>query len=236
MDAVRFVIDFILHIDVHLKDIVADYGLWTYGIVGLIVFCETGLVVTPFLPGDSLLFGAGALAGDPATGINVHVLAGVLFAAAVVGDAMNYSIGRRFGTRIAERFVKAAYLEQTRTFYVKYGGRAVILARFVPIVRTFAPFVAGMGAMPYRRYLPYNVAGALAWVGLFVYGGYAVGSNAWVKEHFSVLVLCVIAISVLPIGVELVRGWMRPSVPEAVEEAEAAQAARDAARAVEEEA
>ena len=225
-------IDFILHIDDHLVDILQRYGLWTYGIVGLIVFCETGLVVMPFLPGDSLLFASGALAGNPATGLNVHLLAGILFTAAVVGDAMNYTIGRHFGVRVARRFVKASYLERTERFYVKYGGRAVILARFVPIVRTFAPFVAGMGAMPYRRYLPYNVAGAAAWVGLFVYGGYAIGSNPWVKEHFSVLVLCVIAVSVLPILVEVVLGMIRPHAPEAAQDAEAVQAARDAAEAV----
>ncbi|HEX9952076.1 MAG TPA: DedA family protein [Rubricoccaceae bacterium] len=235
MDAVRFLIDFILHIDVHLVEIVRQAGGWTYGVLGLIVFCETGLVVLPILPGDSLLFAAGALAAKPDGVLNVHLLAAILVAAAIAGDALNYAIGDRFGRTIAARgWVKAAHLERTQHFFERYGGRAIVLARFVPIVRTVAPFVAGMGTMPYRQFFVYNVAGGVAWVLLFLYGGYFFGGLRAVEENFSLVILGVIAVSVLPILVEVIRARLRPAVPEDVEDAQAALAAARAAEAADE--
>jgi len=233
MDAVRLLVDFILHIDVHLVEIVRQAGGWTYGVLGLIVFCETGLVVLPLLPGDSLLFAAGALAAKPGGVLNVHLLAALLIAAAIAGDALNYAIGDRFGRAIAARgWVKASHLERTQRFFERYGGRAIVLARFVPIVRTVAPFVAGMGTMPYRQFFVYNVAGGVAWVLLFLYGGYLFGGLPVVEENFSLVILGVIVVSVLPIVVEVVRARLRPHVPGAVTDAQSARAADSAADAV----
>ena len=168
MEFVHFLVDFILHIDVHLAELVAQYGIWIYAILFLILFCETGLVVTPFLPGDSLLFVAGALAALPGNDLNVHLMAALLVVAAVLGDAVNYTIGRLFGERLFSnpnsRIFRRSYLDKTHAFYDRHGGKTIILARFVPIVRTFAPFVAGMGHMSYRHFALFNVAGALAWV------------------------------------------------------------------------
>ncbi len=165
-DLIKFLIDFILHIDVHLAELVAQYGTWVYFILFLIVFCETGLVVTPFLPGDSLLFVAGALSALDTNDINVHLMVLLLLFAAILGDAVNYSIGRIFGEKLFSkpnsRIFKREYLDKTHAFYEKHGGKAIILARFVPIVRTFAPFVAGMGKMSYRHFAFYNVTGAIA--------------------------------------------------------------------------
>ncbi len=237
MDAVRFLIDFILHIDVHLAEIVTAAGPWTYAVLGAIVFCETGLVVMPLLPGDSLLFAAGALAAKPEHLLNVHLMAAILLTAAIAGDALNYTIGNRFGRAIAARgWVKASHLEKTQAFFEKYGGKAIVLARFVPIVRTVAPFVAGMGTMHYGQFFRFNIVGAVAWVGLFLYGGYFFGGLPFVEKNFSVVVLAVIALSILPVVVEVLRGWLRPSVPEAVADVQAATAARDAAQTVREEA
>ena len=166
-------IDFVLHIDQHLIELTQTYGLWIYAILFLIVFCETGLVVTPFLPGDSLLFAAGAVAA--LGGMNVHIAAALLLAAAVIGDAVNFAIGKYFGEKLFakpdSRMFKREYLDKTHAFYEKYGGKTIILARFVPIVRTFAPFVAGMGNMHYGRFIRYNIIGALMWVGLLTYAG-----------------------------------------------------------------
>ena len=231
MDAVRLLIDFILHIDVHLAEIARDAGGWTYAVIALIVFCETGLVVLPLLPGDSLLFAAGAIAALPESGLNVHLLAALLIAAAIAGDALNYAIGDRFGRAIAARgWVKASHLERTQRFFEKHGGRAIVLARFVPIVRTVAPFVAGMGTMPYRRFFLYNVVGGVVWVLLFLYAGHTFGNIPAVKERFSLVILGVIAVSILPILVELIRARLRPAVPEAAQTADAVQAADGAAR------
>jgi len=180
MDFIHLVIDFILHIDVHLAELVAQYGMWVYGILFLILFCETGLVVTPFLPGDSLLFVAGALAALPGNDLNVHLMVFLMIVAAIVGDAVNYTIGRVFGERLFSnpnsKIFRRSYLDQTHKFYEKHGGKTIILARFVPIVRTFAPFVAGMGRMSYRHFAVYNVIGALVWVLLFTYAGYLFGN------------------------------------------------------------
>ena len=200
-------IDFILHIDRHLIELAQTYGLWIYAILFLIVFCETGLVVTPFLPGDSLLFAAGAVAA--LGGMNVHIAAALLLAAAVIGDAANFAIGKYFGEKLFakpdSRVFKREYLDKTHAFYEKYGGKTIILARFVPIVRTFAPFVAGMGNMHYGRFIRYNIIGALMWVGLLTYAGYFFGELPVVKNNFGLVVIGIIAVSVLPMAVEIAK-------------------------------
>ncbi|MDR1004180.1 MAG: DedA family protein [Prevotellaceae bacterium] len=205
----EFIIDFILHIDDHLVEIVNTYHLWTYAILFLIIFCETGLVVTPFLPGDSLIFAAGAIAARPDTSIEVNILALVLFAAAVIGDTCNYEIGHFFGRKLFgnpnSRIFKQSYLEKTHAFYEKYGGKTIILARFVPIVRTFAPFVGGMGKMHYGYFLSYNVVGGAAWVAIFCYVGYFFGNMEFVQKHFGLIAIAIIVISVLPAVVEVMR-------------------------------
>ena len=200
-------IDFVLHIDQHLIELTQTYGLWIYAILFLIVFCETGLVVTPFLPGDSLLFAAGAVAA--LGGMNVHIAAGLLLAAAVIGDAVNFAIGKYFGEKLFakpdSRVFKREYLDKTHAFYEKYGGKTIILARFVPIVRTFAPFVAGMGNMHYGRFIRYNIIGALMWVGLLTYAGYFFGELPVVKNNFGLVVIGIIVVSVLPMVVEIAK-------------------------------
>ena len=200
-------IDFVLHIDQHLIELTQTYGLWIYAILFLIVFCETGLVVTPFLPGDSLLFAAGAVAA--LGGMNVHIAAGLLLAAAVIGDAVNFAIGKYFGEKLFakpdSRVFKREYLDKTHAFYEKYGGKTIILARFVPIVRTFAPFVAGMGDMHYGRFIRYNIIGALMWVGLLTYAGYFFGELPVVKNNFGLVVIGIIVVSVLPMVVEIAK-------------------------------
>ncbi|OFK88264.1 MULTISPECIES: DedA family protein [unclassified Eikenella] len=200
-------IDFILHIDQHLIELTQTYGLWIYAILFLIVFCETGLVVTPFLPGDSLLFAAGAVAA--LGGMNVHIAAALLLAAAVIGDAINFAIGKYFGKKLFakpdSRVFKREYLDKTHAFYEKYGGKTIILARFVPIVRTFAPFVAGMGNMHYGRFIRYNIIGALMWVGLLTYAGYFFGELPVVKNNFGLVVIGILVVSVLPMAVEIAK-------------------------------
>ena len=200
-------IDFVLHIDQHLIELTQTYGLWIYAILFLIVFCETGLVVTPFLPGDSLLFAAGAVAA--LGGMNVHIAAALLLAAAVIGDAVNFAIGKYFGEKLFakpdSRMFKREYLDKTHAFYEKYGGKTIILARFVPIVRTFAPFVAGMGDMHYGRFIRYNIIGALVWVGLLTYAGYFFGELPVVKNNFGLVVIGIIVVSVLPMAVEIAK-------------------------------
>ncbi|AZR59338.1 DedA family protein [Eikenella corrodens] len=200
-------IDFILHIDQRLIELTQTYGLWIYAILFLIVFCETGLVVTPFLPGDSLLFATGAVAA--LGGMNVHMAAVLLLAAAVIGDAANFAIGKYFGEKLFakpdSRVFKREYLDKTHAFYEKYGGKTIILARFVPIVRTFAPFVAGMGDMHYGRFIRYNIIGALMWVGLLTYAGYFFGELPVVKNNFGLVVIGIIVVSVLPMAVEIAK-------------------------------
>ena len=207
MEFVQLVIDFILHIDRHLAELTAAYGPWIYGILFLIIFCETGLVVTPFLPGDSLLFVAGAIATQDA--MNIHLMVILLIIAAILGDAVNYSIGRFFGVRLFanpdSKIFRRRHLEITQTFYARHGGKTIILARFVPIVRTFAPFVAGMGHMPYRRFAAYNVVGAIAWVTLFSYAGYFFGNLPMVQSNLHYLIVAIIFVSILPGGIEILR-------------------------------
>ncbi|AXW88894.1 hypothetical protein AU509_00685 [Lonsdalea britannica] len=209
MEFIHFIIDFILHIDVHLAELVAQYGVWIYAILFLILFCETGLVVTPFLPGDSLLFVAGALAALPGSVLDVHLMVVLMVIAAILGDAVNYTIGRLFGERLFRnphsRIFRRSYLDKTHEFYGRHGGKTIILARFVPIVRTFAPFVAGMGHMSYRHFALFNVAGALLWVLLFTYAGYLFGDLPIVQDNLKLLIVGIIFISILPGVIEFWR-------------------------------
>jgi len=212
-------VDFIIHIDRHLAEIIGRYGGWTYGILFLIIFAETGLVVTPFLPGDSLLFAAGAFCARPETGLNVHLMAGLLFVASVLGDTLNYWIGSKFGPAVFKRedsrFLPRKHLERAHAFFEKYGGRAIILARFVPIVRTFVPFVAGVGRMNYRQFLFYNVVGGFIWVYFFIYAGFAFGNQPFVQKNFKLVILAIIILSVLPIVFEAWRAWREKRTEEA---------------------
>ena len=210
MDWIQYAFDLFVHLDKHLAEVLRDYGTWTYLILFAIIFCETGLVVTPFLPGDSLLFAAGALAAveGMAETLDPGVLFILLAAAGILGDTVNYWIGAYVGPRAFSgeiRFLKKEYLDRTHQFYEKYGGKTIIIARFVPIIRTFAPFVAGIGAMNYRRFIVYNVMGAVAWVGLFVFGGYYFGNMEFVKRRFSLVIVAIILISLMPMVVEFVR-------------------------------
>lgn len=209
MEFLHFLVDFILHIDVHLAELVAQYGIWIYAILFLILFCETGLVVTPFLPGDSLLFVAGALAALPGNDLNVHLMVALLVVAAVLGDAVNYTIGRLFGERLFSnpnsKIFRRSHLDKTHAFYARHGGKTIILARFVPIVRTFAPFVAGMGHMSYRHFALFNVTGALLWVLLFSYAGYLFGDLPVVQENLKLLIVGIILVSILPGVIEVWR-------------------------------
>lgn len=205
-------IDFILHFQEHLEDFTRSYGALVYGLLFLIVFCETGLVVTPFLPGDSLIFAVGALAANPDFSLNVWLAAAVLIAAAILGDTVNYWIGRRFGNWMMRKFpkiVKPEHIAKTNEFFVRYGGKTIILARFVPIVRTFAPFVAGSGEMSYSRFMSFNVIGALLWVGLILPCGWFLGNRPVVKENFELVVLGIIFVSVLPMIVEIARAKLK---------------------------
>ncbi|MEI6847163.1 MAG: DedA family protein [Chlorobiaceae bacterium] len=201
-DTVGVLIDFIIHVDQHLKFLIAHYGLWFYGILFLIIFCETGLVVTPFLPGDSLLFAAGSLAAIPDTLLNPHLLFLFFFIAAVFGDTLNYRIGHKVGPKVfnykKSRFFNPQHLISANDFFSKYGGKTIIIARFIPIIRTFAPFVAGIGAMTYSRFIFFNITGAILWVGLFTYSGYFFGQLPFVQQNFKLLILAIIAISIMP--------------------------------------
>jgi membrane-associated protein len=210
-------IDFFLHVDQHLLALSEQYGVWIYAILFVIVFCETGLVVTPFLPGDSLLFATGTLCalGD-GRGLSIWVVVPLLIVAAVLGDAVNYKIGRVVGPGFLEpkpgaprkglaRFIKPQHLERTQEFYARYGGKTIVLARFVPIVRTFAPFVAGIGKMDYRRFGLFNIVGAIAWVVICTFAGFFFGELPFVKNNFEAVVLGIIFVSILPILFEIVR-------------------------------
>jgi len=206
LEWIEYFVDLFLHLDRHLDVVIRDYGTWTYLILWVIIFCETGLVVTPFLPGDSLLFAAGAFAKKGS--LDPHVLFLILSVAAILGDTVNYWIGAWIGPRAFSgevRFLKKEYLDRTHRFYEKYGGKTIILARFVPIVRTFAPFVAGIGAMSYGRFIVYNVVGGMAWVALFVYGGYLFASHPLVERNFPLVIVAIVLISVMPMVVEYLR-------------------------------
>lgn len=199
MELIKKGIDILLHLDKYLSVIIENYGTGTYVILFILIFAETGFVVTPFLPGDSLLFAAGAFAALGS--LDVKLLYLVIAVAAILGDTVNYSIGKTIGHKVYEmdnRFIKRAYIEKTSTFYDKYGAATIIIARFVPIVRTFAPFVAGVGEMKYLKFISYNVIGGLCWVALFVFGGFFFGNLPQVKENFSIVIFAIIFISLLP--------------------------------------
>ena len=210
MELVADLFNLFIHLDKHLNVMIQSYGTWTYLILFAIIFCETGLVVTPFLPGDSLLFAAGAFAALGS--LEVSWLLGLLVVAAIAGDTVNYWIGNSVGPRAFSgrvRFLKQDYLDRTQLFYERHGGKAIVLARFIPIVRTFAPFVAGVGSMRYGRFILYNVAGGLIWVTLFTLGGYYFGNLPAVQANFTLVVLAIIAISALPVLVEFARARVR---------------------------
>jgi membrane-associated protein len=196
MELLAWFWDLVVHLDVHLAAFVQQHGAWVYGLLFLIVFCETGLVVTPFLPGDSLLFVAGAVAA--AGNMELFVVMATLVGAALCGDNVNYWIGRTLGVKVFSRFINPAHLQRTHEFYERHGGKTIILARFVPIVRTYVPFVAGLGSMPYLRYLAFCVAGALIWVGSLCTAGYLFGNIPQVKSNLTIVILAIVAISVLP--------------------------------------
>lgn len=209
MDFLATLLDLFLHIDEHLNTIIQTYDTWTYVLLFLIIFMETGLVVTPFLPGDSLLFAAGALAAIEGSPLNIVLLTVLLFIAAVLGDTVNYWIGHAIGPRVFEqnyRFLKKEYLEKTQRFYEKHGGKTIVLARFVPIVRTFAPFVAGVGTMNYGRFITYNILGGFIWTFLFTFAGYFFGNIPVVKKNFEFVIIAIILISLLPMVIEYWRG------------------------------
>jgi membrane-associated protein len=210
MELIKDILDFFLHLDDKLEEIIKNYGFWTYLILFLIIFAETGLVITPFLPGDSLLFAAGTFAAG--RGLNVWLLFVLLSVAAIIGDTVNYWLGHYVGPRVFYkddvRFLNKKYLERTHAFYEKYGGKTIIIARFIPIIRTFAPFVAGIGSMTYWRFITYNVVGGILWVGICVFAGYFFGNIPIVKNNFSIVIIVIVLISVLPVIVEFIRHRM----------------------------
>ena len=215
MDWILALFDFILHIDVHLDQIIRSYGGWTYTLLFLIIFIETGFVVMPFLPGDSLLFAAGTFAALKALDIRLLIL--LLSAAAIIGDTVNYWVGHHLGPKVFcrdnARFFKKEYLDRTHAFYEKHGGKTIIIARFVPIIRSFAPLVAGIGRMSYGRFLAFNVIGGIGWVVLLTGMGYFFGNIPIVKNNYSIAILAIIAISTVPVAVEYLRHRKRKSVP-----------------------
>jgi membrane-associated protein len=208
METIKFIIDLVLHMDKFLPQVIQTFGIWTYLLLFLVIFMETGFVVTPFLPGDSLLFAAGAIAAVASNELNVFVLWVVLFAAAFLGDTANYWIGHYIGPRAFSgdiRFLKKEHLDKTQAFYEKYGGKTIFLARFIPFIRTFAPFVAGVGRMRYTYFITYNIVGALVWTSLCTFGGYFFGNLPFVKENFSLVIIAIVIISLLPAVVEYIR-------------------------------
>jgi membrane-associated protein len=221
MEWISSLVDFILHLDTHLSHILQDFGLWSYLLFFVVIFAETGLVVTPFLPGDSLIFALGTFAagGFP----NIGVVFVVLAAAAILGDSANYAIGKYFGSLILKRqgawFLKKEHIDRTHRFYERYGAKTIVLARFVPIVRTFAPFVAGVGKMSYAKFLTYNMTGGILWIAAFVFGGYFFGNIPVVKENFTLVIFAIIIISILPAVIEYMREMRRRSNERDPEEA-----------------
>jgi len=212
MEWLHLVIDFVLHIDVHLQQLFTTYGIWVYGILFLIIFSETGFVVTPFLPGTSLLFAAGALVaatqGSPES-MNIHMLVLLLIVAAVGGNIVNYTVGHLFGEKLFQnpnsKVFRNDHLEKTHAFFEKHGGKTIIITRFIPIIRTFAPFVAGMGAMTYKRFMAFNLIGGVLWVASFAYVGYEFGQQEFVKKNFTMLMMGIIVVSLLPMVIQAVK-------------------------------
>jgi membrane-associated protein len=204
METIKFLIDLFLHLDVYLSQIISQYGVWTYGILFGVIFMETGFVVTPFLPGDSLLFAAGTFAALGS--LNIWLVAGLLMVAAVLGDTVNYSIGHYLGERAYNiKWIKKEYFDKTHAFFEKHGGKSIFLARFVPIVRTFVPFVAGIGKMSYGYFITYNLVGGVVWVALFTFTGYFFGNIPFVRDNFELVIVAIILVSVLPMGYE----WLK---------------------------
>lgn len=215
MELIKTLIDFILHIDEHLVEIVSNYKTWTYLILFLIIFAETGLVVTPFLPGDSLLFATGAIVAKEESNLNIVLMAILLIIAAILGDLVNYHIGKYIGPKAFSgkyRFLKKEYLERTQAFYNKHGGKTIIYARFVPIIRTFAPFVAGIGTMSYLRFATYNIVGGIAWVVSFLLLGFYFGALPIIKDNFTYVIFAIIIVSILPPVFEILRNRKKKSV------------------------
>lgn len=211
IDLVKQLLDFILHIDIYLQHWVTDYQTWTYLILFLIIFCETGLVITPFLPGDSLLFAAGTVAAMAGNPLNILFMIPLLICAAFFGDNTNYFIGRFLGKKVYEkdyRLIKKKYLIKTHEFYEKHGGKTLIIARFMPIIRTFAPFVAGIGTMKYLRFISFSIIGNVLWVALFSAGGYFFGNIPFVKKNFTMAILGIIFVSLLPMIIALIKNWV----------------------------
>ncbi len=213
MELIQYFVELFLHLDKHLNVIIQNYGVWTYLLLFVVIFCETGLVVTPFLPGDSLLFAAGTFAALGS--LEVAWLFVLLSGAAIGGDTVNYWIGHYVGPKVFYKedvpFLNKEYLERTHRFYEKHGGKTIIIARFIPIIRTFAPFVAGIGRMTYGRFISYNVFGGLAWIAIFLFGGYFFGNLPFVKRHFTIVILAIIFISVLPGVIEFLSHRYRSS-------------------------
>jgi membrane-associated protein len=208
MDFLKQLLGIVLHLQDHLFDLTTQYGAWFYAILFGIIFAETGLVVMPFLPGDSLVFAVGAVAANPKSGLNVWVAALVMVSAALLGDMVNYWVGRKLGQLLPKKFprlVRQQYIDKTRGFFEKYGPKTIIIARFVPVVRTFTPFVAGMGAMPFPRFMAYSAAGALLWIGLILPCGWFLGGQEFVRRRFEIIVLAIIFISLLPMVFEFVK-------------------------------
>ena len=219
MQTFKDLLDLMLHLQDHLNAFTSQFGPLVYGLLFLIVFCETGLVVTPFLPGDSLLFAVGAISADPQSGINVWIAGIVMLVAAILGDTVNYWIGRRFSGWATRKFpwiIKQSHLDKTSEFFVRYGGKTIIIARFVPIVRTFAPFVAGSGAMDYKKFMTYNVVGAFLWVGSLLPAGWYFGNFPIVKNNFELVIFGIIGVSLLPMVIEFARAKLRRTPPSAV--------------------
>jgi membrane-associated protein len=215
LELIKSLIDFILHIDQHLVEIVSNYKTWTYLILFLIIFAETGLVVTPFLPGDSLLFAAGAIIAKPESNLNIVLACVLLVVAAILGDLVNYHVGKYIGPKAFSgkyKLLKKEYLERTQQFYYKHGGKTIIYARFIPIIRTFAPFVAGIGTMSYLRFATYNVVGGVTWVISFLLLGYFFGSLPIIKDNFTYVIFGIILVSILPPIIEVLRSRKKKSV------------------------
>lgn len=209
LEAIRIIIDFILHIDSHLVDLVTNYGIIVYLIVFLIIFIETGLVVVPFLPGDSLIFAVGTLSAIG--GMNIYLSFLILASAAILGDSMNYTIGNKFGRMLLAKgkFIKVEHVEKTEAFYAKHGAKAIVLARFMPIIRTFIPFVAGIGSMHYRKFLAYNVIGGISWVLIFLLAGFFFDNVPFIKNNFKFVIIAIVLISVLPGVVVFIKGKIK---------------------------
>lgn len=226
MDLIRQFVDLFLHLDKHLGNVIGQFGAWTYLILFLIIFMETGLVVTPFLPGDSLLFAAGAFAAKG--WFDIWLLFALLGVAAIIGDTVNYWIGRRIGPRIFSRtdvrFLNKKHLDRTHQFYERHGGKTIIIARFIPIIRTFAPFVAGIGEMSYGKFISYNVIGGVLWVSICLFGGYFFGNLPFVQKNFSSVIIAIVLISVMPGVIEFLRARSRARAP-AVQPAESTESA-----------